>query len=1270
MPVNRRSALRVALLSFFAFSLGAQPLPPQVIERLEPAPNSARRAFRPAYRATLAEPLFDASSVAHFVEAKRNGKPVRLRLNVAPGLDLPVSIQSAQFWPESGSVSWTGSVDAALPGSFGLAITDGQLNGYVATGSGRIFDITGTVNQAEITEVDPASFRLECPSSNPPGEPAAAAAESFLRDRQLPGPASILDVLVVYSAAARTAAGSIAVIENQIRETFAYTNQAYANTGLALRINLVGTREVTYTENGLCSTALDRITNTTDGVMDDVAALRDQTGADLVSLWVHRGDCGGVAWVMRTNDQTFARNAYSVTITESSTFWRNVSFAHELGHNMGSTHDRANSSGQGLFPFSYGYQSTEAQPFFRDIMAYGCANVDCPTQPYFSSPDILVLGRPIGLPASNPSSADAAQTFTLSAPTIEAFRPRGGTSVPIVLNPPTRSVPVAGGTFSVGIATTASWQAVSQASWITGLSPASGAANATLNYQVAANGSGALRRGSIQIGGTTHVVEQAFSISCPTAPVALGTSTNGALSASSCISPLRGNTRAARFSFAGVAGQQIAVQLSSTAFDTYLYLVRPDGTVLAEGDDGGGGTNSRIPAGTALITLPTTGTYLIEATAFDAAATGAFTLTTIIQTVACIYSINPTTLNEAAAGVQRNVAVAAPAGCGWTAVSQASWIGVASNTSGAGNADVRLEIAANNTGAARTGTATIAGRTLTVNQAALTSCTASPITVGVTVSGSLSAASPCRSTFRSAGTFAARYTFAGTVGQTVQIVLESPTVDTYLYLLNPAGGIVDEDDDSGGGGNSAIPSASGVLTLPASGTYTIEATSYNSGAQGSFTLKLLNPAASGLALLHNTPSTLNLPAFSGNYAQLFVGTAFHRYINVPVGATRLEIRLRSIPSTADVDLFVRRGTLPAVSSDAVVADYRAEGLTGDETIVITPASNPPLQPGVYYVSLGLFTPNVAVAATLTALFTPGPPPVVPSVTSTGPIFTSGATQTVTLRFSHPAGVQELGILNALINRALDGGTACYIACSQRDRVLYLVSDAGPTILSNPLTLGATGSVSNGQCTIFSAGSSVSTTATELTLTLNVAFSSGFSGNRIIYIAGRTVAELNSGWQPQGIVAVPETTPPFPRSGSLSPATGTAPSATVTATFLDATNANSILVAWLLINSAVDGRGACYVTYYRPDNLLLLVPDNGDGNAASAIPLSGNGFLENSQCRISAQGSSVSIVGNTITLNLNVSFKSVFAGPRIIFGALQSNGVSSGWKPLGAWQVPP
>ena len=1263
MPLARR----FSLFTLFAAALAAQPLPPRAFDRLEPAPNTTRRAFRPAYRAALAESLFDPSSVAHFAAAQRSGKPVRLRLNVAPGLDLPVSIQNAQFWPDSATTTWTGSVDAALPGSFSLAITDGQLNGYLATGAGRIFDITGTVNQAEITEVDPASFRLECPSPTPP--PAEAAAESLLPERQLPGPASILDVLVVYSAAARTAAGSATAIENQIRETLAFTNQAYANTGLALRINLVGTREVTYTENGSCSTALDRITNPNDGVMDDVPALRDQTGADLVSFWVNRGDCGGVAWVMNRNDQSFARNAYSVTITESPTFWRNISFAHELGHNMGSTHDRANSSGQGLFSYSYGYQSTEAQPLFRDIMAYQCANADCPAQPYFSSPDVLVLGRPIGLPAGNPNSADAAQTFTLSAPTIESFRPRGGTSVPLVLGPPTRSVPVAGGAFSVSITTSAPWQAVSQASWITGLSPASGPGNATLNYQVAANGSGALRRGSIQIGGTTHIVEQAFTISCPTAPVALGTTTTASLSATSCISPLRGNTRAARYSFAGVAGQQIALQLASTAFDAYLYLVRPDGTILAEDDDGAGNFNSRIPANSGFITLPTTGTYLIEATAFDSTATGAFTLTTILPTVACSYSISPTTLTESAVAALRNVTVSTAAGCNWTAVSQASWIAVASSTSGAGNADVRLDIAANNTAAARSGTVTIAGRTLTVNQAALSNCAPAPIAIGVTASGTLSAANPCRSTFRPPGTYAARYTFAGTAGQTVQIVLESPTLDTYLYLLDPSGGILAEDDDAAGNLNSAIPNATSLLTLPATGTYTIEATTFPSAAEGSFTLKLLNSAPGFLALLHNTPSTLNLP--SSTTAQFFTSASLNRQITVPVGATRLEIRLRTQTPNADIDLFVRRGTPPVLLSGSVQSDYKGESLTGDETIVITLASNPPLQPGIYYVSLASFTPNVAVITTLTALLTPVPTPVVPAVSSTGPIFHSGATQTVTLRFSHPAGVQELGILNALINRALDGGSACYIAFSQPQRVLYLVNNAGPDAgLSGPLTLGATGSVSNSQCTIFSAGSSVSTTNTELTLTLNISFAAAFSGNRVIFLAARSVTEQNSGWQPQGVSALPETAPPFPRSGTLSPTVGSVASPTLTATFLDATSATNIQTTWLLINSAVNADRACYVAYFRPGNLLLLFPDNGDGTLATAMPLSGTGFLENSQCRINAQGSSVTVAGNTLTLNLNAVFKPAFAGPRIIFGALNSSAINSTWKPLGAWQVPP
>jgi hypothetical protein len=41
-----------------------------------------------------------------------------------------------------------------------------------------------------------------------------------------------------------------------------------------------------------------------------------------------------------------------------------------------------------------------------------------------------------------------------------------------------------------------------------------------------------------------------------------------------------------RYTFTGAAGQLVALSLNSAAFDPYLYLIGPDGAVLAEDDDG------------------------------------------------------------------------------------------------------------------------------------------------------------------------------------------------------------------------------------------------------------------------------------------------------------------------------------------------------------------------------------------------------------------------------------------------------------------------------------------------------------------------------------------------------------------------------------------------------------------------------------------------------------------------------------------------------------
>jgi V8-like Glu-specific endopeptidase len=117
------------------------------------------------------------------------------------------------------------------------------------------------------------------------------------------------------------------------------------------------------------------------------------------------------------------------------------------------------------------------------------------------------------------------------------------------------------------------------------------------------------------------------------------------------------------------------------------------------------------------------------------------------------------------------------------------------------------------------------------------------ISIGQTVGGSLST-SDGRSGVQVSSYYADRYTFSGTARQQVAIQLTSSTFDTFLYLIGPDGRVLARDDNGGGGTNSRIPPGSGYYTLPSSGTYTIEVTSYSPNATGSYTLRLYAPSPS------------------------------------------------------------------------------------------------------------------------------------------------------------------------------------------------------------------------------------------------------------------------------------------------------------------------------------------------------------------------------------------------------------------------------------------
>ena len=104
-----------------------------------------------------------------------------------------------------------------------------------------------------------------------------------------------------------------------------------------------------------------------------------------------------------------------------------------------------------------------------------------------------------------------------------------------------------------------------------------------------------------------------------------------------------------------------------------------------------------------------------------------------------------------------------------------------------------------------------------------------------------------------------------------------------------------------------------------------------------------------------------------NGAPVDTPTLFHGdfsfRLEVPDNAVRVTLTLES---DVDVSLLVRYGEDNAFQDGGLVTDYRSRNPTGNEEIVITPQSDPPLRAGTYFVSVGVFATGVIANCTLTA----------------------------------------------------------------------------------------------------------------------------------------------------------------------------------------------------------------------------------------------------------------------------------------------------------------
>ena len=344
----------------------------------------------------------------------------------------------------SKSVIWLGHIEGIDKSQVTLVIEDNVMAGNIRL-PGAYFQVRYAGSGLHsVRQIDESQFP---PEGQP--IPMEAAHSQKAQDSGITATddGSRFDVMVVYTPAARAAAGGTTAMQALVNLAVAETNTAYSRSGIIPRLRLVHQEEVSYTESGDFSTDLNRLTNPSDGFMDNVHALRNTYGADLVSLIIEGTSLCGLGWLMTTESNSFQSLAFSVVARICAT--GNFSLGHEMGHNMGLQHDRADTPANGVFPFSHGYVDTPHG--FRDIMGVAASCGGCMRIQNFSNPNVLFNGFPTGVAQPSPQSADAATSLNATAFTVANWRSEVAGAIVAAVLPSSRSVQV--GTAATAFAT-------------------------------------------------------------------------------------------------------------------------------------------------------------------------------------------------------------------------------------------------------------------------------------------------------------------------------------------------------------------------------------------------------------------------------------------------------------------------------------------------------------------------------------------------------------------------------------------------------------------------------------------------------------------------------------------------------------------------------------------------------------------------------------------------------------------------------------------------
>ena len=257
---------------------------------------------------------------------------------------------------------------------------------------------------------------------------------------------AVVDVLLGFSAGVVASVGSESGAQTLMASRVALTNTAYQTSGVTMRLRLVHSMLVNYSDTVAKNDAtLRKLTGYDETTQQDVAvdpaftalrAAREQYGADLVALVRSyrepEQDGCGIAWLIGMNQRVIsatadARFGYAVVgdgtdRDESDGNTYRCSFyalAHELGHLMGQAHNTEDAAGRtGAHAYSYGYRETASTGFFT-IMAYPRDDTQAANEiGNFANPAVSVSGRPTGVA----NTSDNVRSMNQTMPIVANFR--------------------------------------------------------------------------------------------------------------------------------------------------------------------------------------------------------------------------------------------------------------------------------------------------------------------------------------------------------------------------------------------------------------------------------------------------------------------------------------------------------------------------------------------------------------------------------------------------------------------------------------------------------------------------------------------------------------------------------------------------------------------------------------------------------------------------------------------------------------------------------